>query len=203
MPNSRRFYAELFSPLSSLALPFSGRSPGTVFHIHSPFLLDLCCRVERPSLTSFSCRREHTRSPLPHSGGLCHTPTLPRHAHTETRTAGLGPSLSSLQLRHQPHCGRALPGLRTLKEQLLISISLCIRFAFYSFHVKTLRTLPSPHLFPELKSRGPPSQTHFLWAPHLLVAQHPTHPPLHGHSPHLKKKKKKAQSPKLLASTRP
>jgi hypothetical protein len=83
LPDSRLFYAELFSPPSSLALPLSGRSPGTVFHIHSPFLLDLCCRVERPSLTSFSCRREHTRSPLrtfrrrpvPHS----HTPTARTH----------------------------------------------------------------------------------------------------------------------------
>lgn len=43
-----------FPPPSSLSLPLSGRSPGTVSHIHSPFLLDLCCRVERPSLTSFS-----------------------------------------------------------------------------------------------------------------------------------------------------
>lgn len=53
-PASRLFSAELFPPPTSLALPLSGRSPGTASHIHSPFLLDLCCRVERPSLTSFS-----------------------------------------------------------------------------------------------------------------------------------------------------
>lgn len=53
-PASRLLSTELFPPPSSLALPLSGRSPGTVSHIHSPFLLDLCCRVERPSLTSFS-----------------------------------------------------------------------------------------------------------------------------------------------------
>lgn len=79
---SRPFHAELFFPPSSLAMPLTGRSPGTVSHIHSPFLLDLCCRVERPSLTSFSCRREHTRNRLRTFRGrlaltLTHSPPRP------------------------------------------------------------------------------------------------------------------------------
>lgn len=51
-PAARLSAAELPAPASPLCL--SGRPPGTVSHIHSPFLLDLCRRVERPSLTSFS-----------------------------------------------------------------------------------------------------------------------------------------------------
>lgn len=87
-------------PASLLCL--SRRPPGTAAHIHSPFLLDLCCGVERPSLTSFPSRRERAQ-PAAHSGAASRA-----RAPARTRPYPGGGTLrpSSHQPRHcHGHCG--------------------------------------------------------------------------------------------------
>ena len=96
------------------------------------------------------------------------------HTHTHTHTspaAGPCPSLSSDQLRH---CSGHCRGCGRSKDRSSLASGFEYYLHFIHFMSKRSELFPSPHLSPELESRGPPARAFSRWAARLLAAPPPS-----------------------------
>ena len=104
------------------------------------------------------------------------------HTHTHTQVPGcrtlpiseFTPSLSSHQLRH---CSGHCRGCGRSKDISSLASGFEYHLHFIHFMSKRSELFPSPHLSPELESRGPPARASSRWASRLLAATPPPQPP--------------------------
>ena len=102
------------------------------------------------------------------------------HTHTHTQVPGcrtlpiseFTPSLSSHQLRH---CSGHCRGCGRSKDISSLASGFEYHLHFIHFMSKRSELFPSPHLSPELESRGPPARASSRWASRLLAATPPPH----------------------------